>query len=53
MSFSPFQFYDSPIKRIEVDGGRNRKIKFQFYDSPIKSSTMVNVDGEKIRVSIL
>ena len=35
-----FQFYDSPIKRINEIQKKHRERKFQFYDSPIKSSKL-------------
>ena len=31
-----FQFYDSPIKRLEYFFKNNCSLEFQFYDSPIK-----------------
>ena len=48
-----FQFYDSPIKRIEKGFYDNPREIFQFYDSPIKRSELTYKYIDEIDISIL
>ena len=50
---SLFQFYDSPIKRMNKGQNLYKKAKFQFYDSPIKSDEKIEFNEEQYHVSIL
>ena len=48
-----FQFYDSPIKSIDVWNQNTLFPEFQFYDSPIKSFEKKSNLRRLLRVSIL
>ena len=48
-----FQFYDSPIKRLDDAKMHRVDVEFQFYDSPIKSKSVETDSTVVDSVSIL